>query len=967
MPSPILTTDRYNLVLSGGYRAREYIVVCSTDIVFQALISATPAASVFAQVSFDTVTVGAYTDIAVGQVVLISHDTNIRHATRYRVRKAPTSSVLYINETSDAILDGDTVWVINSYDVTEKRRKGPNIDWDKPPAPIAPMIKSADADVPLDAAYVKLTSDATATFDLSVVMQCLTKDATEGTYQWTIPGATYLVGDATEPTIQIEVNTPYNEWARLDYEDSNGTPNYWVFTITAGDPYNPAHTFFRLCHEPVDPDADWQTGYNASVNYWDGITDLLDLTRIVVVVDEMYNDGAPDWSNIKFVGYFTEDASTIQGDETFGQLKDATINLSGFLSLAGTLEFSPIAVRHATSPATWDQIDTPTPARIAALVLMEYSTLLTVAPCDFGVIDDTYFTGDFDVAPTSLMDAAQATFDEITSLLTQNAGGGLVLERNANFLSADDRNDLPDVTPVAITLGEGMRFTLKHVHKRQVGSVTVGYAVFNTTTETRYFLTASAPANGAGEGQEHREIQSQLLAANSVTDDAKTEAAERAGNWLEWLNPADTLTIDLDDGFGFISPSAAQWYTFDIPASDWIRGLGIDDTTRWLCMSISSRLNPDGTRTAQGVFRRETIGGRAKIDVSVVPSVTQTELPILPVRAVMGAFPPAPSINYNSTEPTNKQKRKPFDGWMGAPIKQSEAGLAAQNQPEPGTANMSPPIRFNNPSNVTSTWITTLGEAYTIKLGGSGKLAENAWDFTHDFLAGMNGWTTYNNGFGNQSVYTAAGWEHGVAGAQARITITTDFSLYTTPLAVSSVRVNRSLPVTNGNTNQQNMYFPTYPGPSTFGGLEGTASSALTNAVYYPSSPISSLAFDLLSDFLTNGVAVPGAIESIVYRGSGTNPFTGAPGTLEEFGDAFYVWNQDDDGNPINIQLNPYGGLLLDNAAITVPPPFSPNHEYEIPFTGTGSVLLARFEDADHSDNQNVILYLNIKGPGVGS
>jgi hypothetical protein len=940
MPSPILTTDRYNLVLSGGYRAREYIVVCSTDIVFQALISATPAASVFAQVSFDTVTVGAYTDIAVGQVVLISHDTNIRHATRYRVRKAPTSSVLYINETSDAILDGDTVWVINSYDVTEKRRKGPNVDWDKPPAPIAPMIKSADADVPLDAAYVALTSEATATFDLSVVMQCLTKDATEGTYQWTIPGATYLVGDATEPTIQIEVNTPYNEWARLDYEDSNGTPNYWVFTITAGDPYNPAHTFFRLCHEPVDPDADWQTGYNASVNYWDGITDLLDLTRIVVVADEMYNDGAPDWSNIKFVGYFTEDASTIQGDETFGQLKDATINLSGFLSLAGTLEFSPIAVRHATSPATWDQIDTPTPARIAALVLMEYSTLLTVAPCDFGVIDNTYFTGDFDVAPTSLMDAAQATFDEITSLLTQNAGGGLVLERNANFLSADDRNDLPDVTPVAITLGEGMRFTLKHVHKRQVGSVTVGYAVFNTTTETRYFLTASAPANGAGEGQEHREIQSQLLAANSVTDDAKTEAAERAGNWLEWLNPADTLTIDLDDGFGFISPSAAQWYTFDIPASDEIRGLGIDDTTRWLCMSISSRLNPDGTRTAQGVFRRETIGGRAKIDVSVVPSVTQTELPIVPVRAVMGARPPAPSINYNTAEPTNKQKRKPFDGWMGAPIKQSEAGQAAQNQPEPGTANMSPPIRFNNENNVESTWTTTLGESYTIKLSGSAQIATSAGTF--DFAVSAQGFDGLYGGGGMYGVYdTGVGWGRGTFNSRIAIS-----KVVTGTVTEVSMTFNSSF------TGEVNIIDAT--GSTGFGTAYSRTGTTWTVSGL---SETSGIGVNIYDPAAGNSVPAPLRLISMTVTGIGN----------ELYGDAFYIWNLDEDNNPINVQLNPFNGLYLDNSAITVPPPFSPNHEYEIPFTGTGSTLFARFEDSDHIDNQNVILYLNIKGPGVGS
>jgi hypothetical protein len=81
---------------------------------------------------------------------------------------------------------------------------------------------------------------------------------------------------------------------------------------------------------------------------------------------------------------------------------------------------------------------------------------------------------------------------------------------------------------------------------------------------------------------------------------------------------------------------------------------------------------------------------------------------------------------------------------------------------------------------------------------------------------------------------------------------------------------------------------------------------------------------------------------------------------MDTYADAFYTWQLDDDDNIINVQLNTTGGLRLDNSAVSVPPPFSENHQYVIPFTGTGNVLLARFEDTDYSDNDSAILYLEV-------
>lgn len=908
MPSPILTVDQYNLVLSGGYRGADYIIACPNTVIFAARVNGTPSTSVFAQFNYDTVTTGAYTDIAIGQAVLISHTSNIREAfSRGRVRKTPTALTLYINECSDAIVDNDYIFVVDTYDVVEKLRHGAFADWDVAFHKVPPIVKG------LQSAYVKLTTASSASLSLSPVGQALTKSATISSYAWSIPGVTYTTGSAATQNIVITVPSGHR-WGRLTVTDSNGVSNWFVFQIIVGDPQ--ADTFFRLCHEPPDIAADWQTGYTASTQYWNGVDDLLDMTRIVIVSQETYNDGAPDWGSVRFVGYFADDKQNITGDETYAQLIDADITLSGFLPLAGELTFSPIAVRHDTTPTAWDEIHTPTPQRIVTHILAVHSTLFNLCACDFGTIDDTYFTGDFNVAPESLMDAVQTVLEEINGQLTQDAAGQLVLERNANFLSDADRDALDTVTPTSLTLGEGMRFSLQHGHQRKVGSVEVGFAVFNTTTNTRYFLRANAPANGAGRGQEHRSIQSQLLAANTVTLDAAPEAGDRAGHWLEWLNPTDTMSIDLDDGLGFLSPSAAQWYTFTIPASNWIRGLGIDSATRWLLTRISVRVNADGTRSNQGEFRRETRGGTANIQVSLVPSVTETELAVLPVRAVMAAFPPSSSINYDSTSPTTRQPRRPFDGWASSPLTPEQAAQAAAAQAEPGCWVQSPPVNFKNPSNVSSNFVTTLGETYTITVSGSAQIQSGA----------------------------------GPCLDADRFTIGTVDSIVGNEITVSSELHTGSYRIRWGDPGD----------PSGCCTLQ--AFEVVSGAIW------SATAYDCDGGFVNVNVLPDDMYyyDHFSPLGAYTFKFTLGDGDgIPRFADAFYIWEEDDDGEPINVELNPLGGLYLDNAAVSVPPPFSSNHEYEITFTGTGNVILSRFNDDDYSDNASLILYMKICGPGA--
>lgn len=935
MPSPILTTDQYDIILSGGYRASEYVIVCPSTVIFQASIAATPASDVFAQVTYDTVTVGAYTDIKEGQVVLVSRTSDKRKAFfRGRVRQTPTSTILYINETSDAIQENDIIFVLDTYDIAEKLRKWPYVDWDLEFRKMPPSVKN------MQSAYARLTTDTTAEFSFAPIGQALANGATISSYAWNIPDATYTVGDDETQDITIEVDTPYNEWGRLTITDSNGVSNWFAFTITAGDPNNPDHDFFRLCHEPVDYSADLENGYSATVSYWEGVEDLVDQTRVAIVVDEAYNGGDAELPNVRFVGYFTEDDGDVRGDERYGQLKNASINLSGFIQLAGELTFNAIIIAHDTTPADWDQIDTPTPVRCAAHVILEHSTLGNLAPIDWGVIDDSYFTGPtFDVPDGSVMDAANRIADRINASFTQDGGGQLVFRRNANFLTDEDRDDLETVTPDPITLGEGLSFTLKHTHRRRVRSVNVGYTVYSSVTGEKVTIAARAPANGSGPGPEEREIADQLLDPQTDLEDALDEARQRAGHWLEYLNPVDTLTVTLSDEFGFISPSNDQWYTFDIAASDLPRGVAISTTDRWLCISIAPKLNPNGSRNVQAVFRKETKGGAANIFVAIVPEETDTSLPVMPAYPSYGGnWSPSPSINYDTTDPATQQPFDANDMGQTLPLPAEQGASQGSGMAKPGCYVQSPPINFKNSSNVQTNFITTLGEDYTITVSGRARIQEENAPISYDFTLSDHGFTPLSGNafaFGTQD---SGGFKSGVTQlAIQKAGVTPD------PVSVK-YHFNEPISATINARNYGNTG-PSFP-TSISGVTEYTlAVSGLTDPLY------------IGVIFVPNTSSYRLTRIDLTYSTTGPAIYT----------DAFYQWEEDENGEPINVQLLSGKGLYLDNAAVSVPPPFSPNHEYTIPFTGTGNVLLSRFHDTDYTNNDNLILYLSICGPGAGS
>jgi hypothetical protein len=933
-----ITSDQLTLLREAHYEGAAYLIAGPQNVVFAARVNGTPSALDYAQVNYDTVTIGSLSDIIVDMDVRISHTNDIRKAFFYgRVREAATSSILYLNETSAAITDNDYIWVLNSFPVVRRQRRKTSFDWDKP----YHGLPSIESNVPSASAI--LTKATTAQFSFTSIPQAVGKGTTTTGVQWVFPNATYIDGDDESEEVTIEVETPYNEWCHQTLTNSNGTTNTLHFTLTAGDP-NTA-PFFRLCHEDVPVSSDWDNGHSATVNYWRGVDDLLDRTRITLVSEETF-DGEPlGVGNVCFIGYLRNSTSSIEGDENYGQRKGVQFDLPGLMQLAGGLRFNPIAIRHSAAPAQWDQINTPTPPRNIVYALL-HSTVLNLCAFDLNGIGETFLTGNVNVEETSLMDAVRKSAREISGVLVQRADGQISLIRDPRVGSTAYRASLPSKTPTPIDPGDGYSFKFPRTAEEKVGWIEVGFAVINPSTNTPTFLTANAPASGPGDGPEDLTEPSQLLAATSNLNDALAEARQRTGDLLARANTQDTIEVNFGSGWGgVIEATPGEYYQFLVDPSEDERGLGISADDDWLCLSVNTTINRSGTQDTTGTFTKVTQGGTVLIKVAISPSVIETPIPILPVISPYPAIAMPASINYDSTSPTRRIPRDPFSGMQTLPLTTEEAAEAAQNQSNPGESRAYTYFSYN--ANVEMDFTTVLDEEYTLRISGSGQIGVNGGaEITFDFTASDHGFTPITV---NQGIYhEGQGWGRGID--TGRIGIQKDLNQ---TFVAEEVEYNEPL-----SASGRFVRIYEYPFPSSI-----IASSTAAQSVYSFSHAAAD-GFSMDSGH-SGSLSTTLRLTSIVLTQSGD----GAP--IE--GDAFYQWNINENGERVNIQAHSGRGLYLASSAmdtggpVAVIPPYNENSEYTVPFTGTGNPIWFRFEDDVYTDNARLPLYLSATGPGAGS
>ncbi len=940
-----MTAGQLTSLHSGSYQGDVRVFVMPNTVVFEAEVNETINGAVFAQFAYNNVTTGAYTDVRVGQTVIISTAGDLRQPLlRGRVRKAPTATTFYLNETSFALTAGQVVTVINTFELWQKDRSGNLVDWDIPYAGLPPIIRGLQS-------FYYAESGTSASFSLAPVGQAMADGATISSYAWNIPGATYTVGSSSTQNITVTIPAGHR-WCTLTVTDSSGqatTLNFDVLVCGRDDP-----AYLKLAHGDVTITGSLDNGWNASLIYYAGMESVLDRTRCAIIGFDRFGSGTPNFNPVLFVGYARTETSETAGDVTAAQLQQTRLELQGFAALSGELPVPSLAIRHRATPAAWEEMKYPTVQRVVAHLSTRYSNLASLCALDLRPTDNTWYADDLDVQDSTLFDTVRELAGRIQAALVFYPQGDAALELNACFLSSSARNALP-VIASGITVDDLYRFDLPVTYARRVGQVTAGAGTYNLTSGNVTIIRAIAPASAPFEGSEAPVIPDQLMPAGLSDTAALSAARERVGNLLEWLNPPTLLNATFTDGWRCLTPSQAAWYTFDLPATENARGIAVTTGTRWLLLSVSLTWNLNGQWDVAAQFRRETVGGTAQISAAILPNMVDTGLPVLPPLADYDAFPPPASLDYPSTT-VPATGRQPFGrGMFGsfAGTSYEDAQAAADNAPELNCEILSPALNFKSSATRQTDFISVGGEQYVVTVRGSAKIASGSWQQIYDFTTAPHGFAESSNLSGQSTWVAGLGYESDgcfsgilsvdriktLSPAVSGATITGVTLLYTatgiTGLAQAALAIYNAGPT---------VFYQLIPG------VTNGVNKTMTFTGTFPA------AFDQIEFQLSTDIcSVVFTAHRLTLTGTGTNPFTGSGGT-DLFADAFYRWT---DGGAA--ELHPTGsGLLVDGVNLAVPPEYNPSHEYTFLKSGTGGRFSFKFADSDYSDNQNLPLYVRV-------
>lgn len=668
MPFPTaLTSPNYTSLRAGGHKADQYLLLGSNTTVFAARVNQATSATSFGNITYDTVTTGAYTDILEGMTVLISA-TNDKRAAYFvgRIRAnnsgvVSTSTLIVINETSAAIADNDYIFVIRDYRLFHElgRYVGGVYfkDYARTFFQLRPIIYG------LQSVYAGVVSGSPSGFTVAFAASAIaaTSGATISSYAYTLPsGTTVTAGSISTANVTVRFDASTTEyWVRLIVTDSGGrtqTRYIAVFAIPSD-----LSSLVYLGANGANIQGDVDNGFSATVDVFTGFSSVLDNTLAVVLDVEYYGATQSSiFSAVKFVGRIRTDTDPTQASETISVSHKASVEIEGAAAQMARITTPLITMRDKASATVWDEIFKLTIWR-SVTYLLEHSTFHTLYSLSFDSTSDTFLAYQLAAAQGNLLSGANDLLKSINASLEFSPTGEVRAVRHIDFLSTSARNALTVVADFETQ--DGINFAPKYEHVETIGLVEGSGGTYNraggvlAAMVTPYLSVAPGVAQGNAEGTSP--LPGQILAANATAAAAKTELNERTANQFAQANAAFEMTVDLRTGYNWIVPSRYQYYTWTLAAGDTVFGRAFTTSDRWWVRSVSVRHdNITGKKEVQAVFALETSGSDAGIIGQNVPIPAPTTIPpvLPPIPPVVAYpnFPPLPDV-YLPNDPTPDQ------------------------------------------------------------------------------------------------------------------------------------------------------------------------------------------------------------------------------------------------------------------------------------------------------------------------
>lgn len=668
MPFPsALTSPDYTKLRAGGHKSNQYLLLGSNTTVFAARVNQPATTTSIGGIEYNTVTVGAYTDILEGMTVLVSA-TNDKAAAYFvgRIRAnnsgvVSSSTAILINETSAAIDAGDYIFVIRDYRLFHElgRYAGGTYykDYGRTFSALKPVIYG------LQSAYAGIVSGSPLGFTVSFAASALatTAGATISSYAYTLPsGATATAGSISTANVTVRFDDSATEyWVKLVVTDSGGrtqTRYIPVFAIPAD-----LSTTIYLGAEGADITGDIDNGYNATVPVFAGFSSVLDNTLAVVFDVEYYGSTQTSLlSAVKFVGRIRTDTNATQANDKISASHKATVEIEGVAAQLARITSPLITMRDSSAASVWDEITQLTVWR-SVVYLLEHSTFHNLHSLSFDSPTNTFYA--YQLAPPqgNLFNAANDLLKSINTALEFAPTGEVQAMRNVNFYQGVARDAVPTVA--AFDSQDWIDFNLEHQHTDTIGLVEASGATYarggGILASMVLPVLSAAPGTAQGNAEGTSPLPGQILATPQSRSVANIELNQRAGDHYAFANGGDELTVTMRTGYNWITPERQKWYTFTIAASDKTFGRAYTTADRWWCKSVSIRHdNASGKKDVQAVFVHETSGADAGAVGQAVPiPAPQTTPPTLPGIPPVTPYPndPTPPPIYLPDNPTPPQ------------------------------------------------------------------------------------------------------------------------------------------------------------------------------------------------------------------------------------------------------------------------------------------------------------------------
>lgn len=615
---------------TSPYSAEFFCAVIKPPVVFAARVNQSSFSYPLAEVTFDDATTGAYTDLSAGLLVCFGTSAGASDLGRQRIRKAATSSVLYIGWSSQGARDGEVNLQDNAYITVYDLRQV----WARVPRILSDGTIYKDYDLAytdgiypppvanIGPGYAELVDDTTSLITVNFADAgsfATANGATITSREWVFPGGTPSTSSSTNPG---NVTFPAGfRYAALTVTDSNGkthTAYAPVFAATKTGANRPTKCEITEHSRRAE-------GQRMTIRLHEDLpeADYPDGCLVMVWARERYGStvgslaGPSGRQHMVFIGWVDTEQHRI-AEAQQGLTKDSTLSL---IDVAGRLDKLPgfpqqIACKLSMSKWTDMQISTA-PANMARFVhyiLNWHSTALELA--DFVWAGSDYPFTILNSEGTSLYEQADQRCQAIGHRLTCNAWGQLKMKVDPQLLASGDRT-----STVIVDLTERDWTDIQYTHTRppRVHWANGAALLISSALDDGSFkpipVFCRAPGTAPGQGVGTTSTNYQLVKT-------KTELYVREGN--RYATRANAMQgefrLTCRGGEAGIDPADMEWVRLTVSAGNrFRRGLSFTNE-RFLPVEISYRYDHrQGYREASLVLEREASGSPA-VDIPVPES-----------------------------------------------------------------------------------------------------------------------------------------------------------------------------------------------------------------------------------------------------------------------------------------------------------------------------------------------------------